>query len=119
MNLILFFGYLAGFLTTVSLIPQVIKMWQTKSADDFSLAMLLTWCMGVLCWVIYGILTDAEPIILWNISTLLLAGAILSMKLKFKNKINKYSSKVLSKKTKKRYYRIGVCEKYLVGCLYC
>ena len=41
MSLVLFFGYLAGFLTTISLVPQVIKIWKTKSADDFSLAMLL------------------------------------------------------------------------------
>ena len=83
MSLVLFFGYIAGFLTTVSLVPQVIKTWKTKSADDFSLAMLLTWCTGIACWVFYGILKAAEPIIFWNLSTLLLAGAILAMKIKF------------------------------------
>ena len=41
MSLALFLGYFAGFLTTVGLVPQVIKTWKTKSADDFSLAMLL------------------------------------------------------------------------------
>ncbi|HIN87288.1 MAG TPA: PQ-loop repeat-containing protein, partial [Nitrospinaceae bacterium] len=50
MSLVLFLGYLAGFLTTISLVPQVIKMWKTKSADDFSLAMLLIWCAGISCW---------------------------------------------------------------------
>ena len=83
MALTLFLGYFAGFLTTVSLVPQVIKMWTTKSADDFSLAMLLIWCTGISCWVVYGVLLDAVPIILWNVSTLLLAIAILVMKLKF------------------------------------
>ena len=83
MALTLFLGYFAGFLTTVSLVPQVIKMWTTKSADDFSLAMLLIWCTGISCWVVYGVLLNAVPIILWNISTLLLAIAILAMKLKF------------------------------------
>jgi len=37
MRLALFLGYFAGFLTTVALVPQVIKTWKTKSADDFSL----------------------------------------------------------------------------------
>ena len=72
MSLVLFLGYLAGFLTTISLVPQVIKVWKTKSADDFSLAMLLIWCAGISCWATYGIL-----------STLLLAGSILAMKIKF------------------------------------
>ena len=83
MSLVLFFGYLAGFLTTISLIPQVIKMWKTKSADDFSLSMLLIWCAGISCWAIYGILINAIPIIFWNLSTLFLAGSILVMKIKF------------------------------------
>ena len=86
MSLTLFLGYFAGFLTTVSLVPQVIKIWTTKSADDFSLMMLLIWCTGISCWLVYGVLLNALPIILWNISTLLLAIAILVMKLKFKDR---------------------------------
>jgi MtN3 and saliva related transmembrane protein len=89
MSLTLFLGYFAGFLTTVSLVPQVIKIWTTKSADDFSLIMLLIWCTGIGCWLVYGVLLDAIPIILWNVSTLLLAVAILVMKLKFKSRQTK------------------------------
>ena len=89
MSLTLLLGYFAGFLTTVSLVPQVIKIWTTKSADDFSLMMLLIWCTGISCWLVYGILLNAVPIILWNVSTLLLAVAILVMKLKYKSRQTK------------------------------
>ena len=98
MSLVLFFGYFAGFLTTVSLIPQVIKTWKTKSANDFSLAMLLTWWGGIVCWIIYGVLVDAKPIILWNLGTLFLAGSILIMKLKFKGRRDKTPSPPTIKK---------------------
>ena len=83
MRLALFWGYFAGFLTTVALVPQVIKTWKTKSADDFSLAMLLIWCTGLVCWIAYGFIMKADPIILWNLASFLMAGAILVMKLKF------------------------------------
>ena len=98
MSLVLFFGYFAGFLTTVSLIPQVIKTWKTKSATDFSLAMLLTWWSGIVCWIIYGVLVEAKPIILWNLGTLFLAGSILIMKLKFKGGRDKIPSPSTIKK---------------------
>ena len=84
MSLALFLGYFAGFLTTVALVPQVIKTWKTKSADDFSLAMLLIWCTGLICWIAYGFIMQAHPLILWNLASFLMAGAILVMKLKFK-----------------------------------
>jgi len=83
MSLDLFLGYFAGFLTTVAFIPQVIKTWKTKSADDFSLATLLIWCTGLVCWIAYGFLLNAIPIILWNLASFFFAGTILVMKLKF------------------------------------
>ena len=98
MSLVLFLGYLAGFLTTISLVPQVMKMWKTKSADDFSLAMLLIWCSGISCWTTYGILINAKPIIFWNLSTLLLAGAILAMKIKFTGNRSQEAKPMATKK---------------------
>jgi MtN3 and saliva related transmembrane protein len=109
MSLVLFLGYFAGFLTTVSLIPQVIKTWKTKSATDFSLAMLLTWWSGIVCWIIYGVLVNAKPIILWNLGTLFLAGSILIMKLKFKGRRDKTpSSPTVKKKPVKALQDWGV-----------
>jgi len=76
-------GYLAGFLTTVAFVPQVLKTWKSKSASDLSLGMFSVFSLGVLCWLIYGILLASVPMILWNTVTLILALALLVMKLKF------------------------------------
>ena len=76
-------GYFAGFFTTVAFVPQVLKTWKSKSASDLSLGMFSVFSLGVLCWLIYGILLAAVPMILWNTVTLILAVALLVMKLKF------------------------------------
>ena len=76
-------GYLAGFLTTLAFVPQVLKTWKSKSASDLSLGMFSVFSLGVLCWLIYGILLAEVPMILWNTVTLILALALMVMKLKF------------------------------------
>lgn len=77
-------GLLAGALTTIAFLPQVIQTWKTKSTKDISLGMFLTFCTGVLLWIIYGILVKDIPLIIANIATLSLASTILWFKLKYK-----------------------------------
>ncbi len=77
-------GLLAGLLTTASLIPQALKIWKSKSAKDISLKMFAAFSAGVALWLVYGILQKEIPIILWNAVSLVLAGAILAMKLRFR-----------------------------------
>ncbi|OIQ89247.1 PQ loop repeat protein [mine drainage metagenome] len=74
-------GALAGLLTTVAFLPQVIKTWKSRSAADLSLGMFAILCAGVALWLLYGLLLGVWPVILANAATLLLAGAILAMKL--------------------------------------
>jgi MtN3 and saliva related transmembrane protein len=76
-------GFFAGFLTTIAFVPQVLKTWKSKSASDLSLGMFSVFSLGVLCWLIYGILLAKTPMIFWNMVTLILALALLVMKLKF------------------------------------
>ena len=83
MDSVTLIGYFAGFLTTVAFVPQILKTWKSKSASDLSLGMFLVFSLGVLCWLIYGILLAEFPIIFWNTVTLILALALLIMKLKF------------------------------------
>ncbi len=76
-------GLGAGFLTTAAFVPQVVKIWKAKSARDISLHTYASFTAGVGLWLAYGILKQEPPIILWNAVTLVLAGAILAMKVRF------------------------------------
>lgn len=73
-------GYLAGVLTTISFLPQVIRIYRTKSGGDVSLWMVLLMATGVSCWLAYGILISSMPIIFTNTVTLILVLAILVLK---------------------------------------
>jgi MtN3 and saliva related transmembrane protein len=83
MNATTILGYFAGFLTTISFLPQVVKTWKSKSTSDLSLGMFFVFSVGVLCWLVYGFLLHEGPMVLWNAITLIFVLAILIMKLKF------------------------------------
>lgn len=84
MNTIQILGLAAGMCTTISFLPQVIKTWKTRSAKDLSLGMFLLFCIGVVLWLVYGIMVMDIPVIAANFVTLLLASTLLIFKLKFK-----------------------------------
>ena len=77
-------GLCAGTLTTLSFVPQVVKCWQRRSADDLSAVMLLTFTGGVTLWTIYGIMTGSWPIVAANGTTLVLAFTLIGMKIAFR-----------------------------------
>ncbi len=83
-NIVTAIGLTAGTLTTISFLPQAIKTWQSKSAKDISLAMFLTFCTGVILWIIYGFFVQDIPVLVTNLVTLILSGTILFFKLKYK-----------------------------------
>ena len=74
-------GYAAGVITTISFIPQLIRLVKTKSGKDISFAMMLLFSTGVLAWLIYGVLTLSLPIIIANSLTLLISLGIMGLKL--------------------------------------
>ncbi len=79
-------GFLAGLLTTASFLPQVIKTYQTKHAEDFNLLFLVCFLAGITLWLIYGIMINEWPIILANGVTMVLNVMLLGMKLTYRNK---------------------------------
>lgn len=84
MDLVTEIGFTAGALTTIAFWPQLRRTWTTRSADDVSLAMLLTFTTGVFLWFVYGLLLKSWPIIVTNVVTFLLTAAILVLKLRYK-----------------------------------
>lgn len=77
-------GLLAGGLTTASFVPQVLKIYKSKSVEDVSLVMFIAFCIGVGLWLTYGIIKQDWAILLTNGVTLVLGLAILVMKIKYK-----------------------------------
>ncbi len=77
-------GFGAALLTTLAFLPQAIKVWRTRSTKDISLLTFITFCVGVVLWLSYGILTQDLPLIAANGATLVLAGTILVFKLRYK-----------------------------------
>ena len=59
-------GIIAGVLTSISMIPQLIKVIREKNAQDLSLVMILVLITGLSLWVWYGILKNELPIIISN-----------------------------------------------------
>jgi MtN3 and saliva related transmembrane protein len=76
-------GLVAGFFTTFSFVPQIMKIWKSKSAEDVSKKMFLAIAFGVSLWLVYGIILKQWPIIIWNSISLVLASTILFLKHKF------------------------------------
>lgn len=75
------FGFIAAALTTIAFLPQVIKTWKTKKAEDVSIVMLLMFITGLLFWIVYAIETTALPVLIANIITFLFNMTILALKL--------------------------------------
>jgi MtN3 and saliva related transmembrane protein len=83
MNMVEMVGALAGTLTTIAFIPQVVKTWRSGSAEDISLFMFLLFSTGVALWLVYGIAIDSMPVIAANAITLTLASSILILKIRY------------------------------------
>ncbi|MFA7095938.1 MAG: SemiSWEET transporter [Gammaproteobacteria bacterium] len=77
-------GSTAGMLTTVAFLPQVIKTWRSRSANDISTATFALFATGVALWLVYGLLLALWPIVVANGVTLVLASIILYFKFRLR-----------------------------------
>ena len=79
-------GLMAAFLTTLAFVPQVLKTWRSRSADDVSFSMFTMFISGVFLWCIYGIEIHAKPVVIANVITFILSSIILGLKIYFERK---------------------------------
>lgn len=77
-------GSLGGILTTLSALPQAIKSFKEKSVKDISLYMYILLCIGVLLWLIYGLMVKDYVVIIANGVSLIINMFILVLKIRYK-----------------------------------
>jgi len=78
-------GLVAATLTTAAFVPQALHSLRTRNLEGVSLGMYATFTLGVLLWLIYGLLIDSVPVIAANVVTLFLAGMILVLKVRHRS----------------------------------
>lgn len=76
-------GTLAASLSIGSFAPQIIKTWRERDASTVSLRMYVVTVTGFACWLTYGLMIQAWPVIASNLACLVMSGAMLALKLRF------------------------------------
>jgi MtN3 and saliva related transmembrane protein len=84
MDSITLLGYVAGFLTSLALLPQVVKIYKSRSARDISSVMFAIFCIGIILWIIYGVAIGSTPVIIANSVSLSFSLIILALKFRFR-----------------------------------
>ncbi|MFL5595905.1 MAG: SemiSWEET transporter [Gemmatimonadaceae bacterium] len=78
-----YLGFIGGFLTVVSFLPQVIRTWRTRQTRDLSLGMFVLLVTASTLWIVYGVFIDDWSVIVTNVGMVALNGAIGVAKLRF------------------------------------
>ncbi len=76
-------GYSAGFITTLTFLPQVIKTYRERSARDISMNMFLIAAINEVMWIVYGALKQDMVIVLTNVVVLILSTTMIGFKLRY------------------------------------
>lgn len=82
MEVLQFLGFAAAICTTAAFVPQVLQILKTGNVDGISLGMYSIFTLGVALWLSYATLIGDLPMLLANLVTLILAGAVLTLTLR-------------------------------------
>jgi MtN3 and saliva related transmembrane protein len=84
MTLAQFLGLAAGTITSITFLPQVIRIWKTKSVKDISMLMMLLLIAGTSLWLTYGLMMNDTAIIYTNVMVLAMSLVMFYFKMKYK-----------------------------------
>ena len=84
MQLAQIIGLVAGTITSITFLPQVIRIWKTRSAKDLSMLMLTLLIIGTSLWFSYGLMMKDIAIIYTNSMVLAMSLVMMFFKLKYK-----------------------------------
>jgi len=79
-------GLVAGVLTSMAVVPQVVRTWRTKQARDLSIWQPLLLVAGMLLWFVYGVMIEDLPLIAANLFSLACYVLLIGMKLAYDRK---------------------------------
>lgn len=80
-------GYFGSAVSIITLMPQVVKTWKTKSVGDISFAMLIIQAIQVVAWLLYGALLQNIPLVIVNLVMLTNTILLVVMKIKYAQKV--------------------------------
>ena len=75
-------GTIAATLTTLCWLPQAVQILRTRDTKAISLTMQVAYACGIALWLAYGLMIVSWPVIIANALTLILAGAIVVLKIR-------------------------------------
>lgn len=78
-----FIGFIAGSLVAISVFPQVLKSWKTKSTKDIALSWSVINLIGQILWIVYGFLIASYSLVIMSSITLVMNISMIVLKLKY------------------------------------
>ncbi|MBU2578943.1 hypothetical protein KKA09_02395 [Patescibacteria group bacterium] len=83
MNNVEIIGFMAGMFIAISMFPQVIKSWKTKSTKDIALAWIIISFFGQILWIIYGFYVGSHSLVIMTSIAFIMNIFMITLKLKF------------------------------------
>ncbi|WP_339697314.1 SemiSWEET family transporter [uncultured Roseivirga sp.] len=85
-------GLLGAILSSLTFLPQVVRTWKIKSAEDLSMGMLVIVFCSTIVWLIYGFALWLIPVIIANTAIFTLSLTLIYFKITFKRNKTKVGS---------------------------
>lgn len=76
-------GHTGALLSSITFVPQVYKVWKSKSAKDLSVWMILIVTTSTIVWLVYAFALNLLPVILANGFIMCLSFLLLFFKVKY------------------------------------